>query len=405
MTRNLLSLLLFLCLSASISTAVADNQGIEVNLNQENSYIDTVNLKDMAEMVVIAKPNDDNQSARISVILKNMTPVNGLLLFKNSYTEKEAKDLKNELCKIEWPSWLKDNSVQASSGLTRNVVFIDHGEDITLPMQLSDVGENGLIIKFVIYAVEIKGRDKNTNRPSKLKIQSQEIFSIKINVELGPDVVFEEFKAGCEAFVQEINKTTFCPGKNGKPHKPDIEGQLQALVDQCSTKIQEVKQFAYDHDQIMNAAIKGTKYEKLSNDIQAAYDAVSGDVAARTKVCKECDVPKPKTCNDCGGIIGKGKGRKCEYGGNHPICPTHRDKKVGVNGHKYHPIPISITWEQARKQLDDIYKKLRHGEMPCSTASNNAKSIYNKADKYAPADPKNKNKADDIYKDIMKKCK
>jgi len=401
MTRNLLSLLLFLCLSASISTAVADNQGIEVNLNQENSYIDTVNLKDMAEMVVFAKPNDNNQSSRISIILKNRTQAHGLLLFKNSYTEKEAKDLKNELCKIEWPSYLKDNSVQASSGLTRNVVFIDHGEDITLPMQLSDVGENGLIIKLAIYAAEIKNRDKS-NRPSKLKIQGEEMFPIKINVELGPDVEFEEFKAGCEAFVQEINKATFCPHKK---HKPNLEGQLQALNKRCSEKIQEIKQFAYDHDQIMNAAIKGTKYEKLSNDIQAAYEAVSADVAARSKVCKKCFVPDPKTCNDCGGIIGKGKGRKCEYGGNHPICPTHRDKKVGVNGHKYHPKSIPITWEQARKQLDDIYKKLRHGEMPCSTASNNAKSIYNKADKYAPADPKNKNKADDIYKDIMKKCK
>lgn len=377
MTRNLLSLLLFLCLSASISTAVADNQGIEVNLNQENSYIDTVNLKDMAEMVVFAKPNDDNQSARISVILKNMTPVNGLLLFKNSYTEKEAKDLKNELCKIEWPSWLKDNSVQASSGLTRNVVFIDHGEDITLPMQLSDVGENGLIIKFVIYAVEIKGRDKNTNRPSKLKIQSQEIFSIKINVELGPDVVFEEFKAGCEAFVQEINKTTFCPGKNGKPHKPDIEGQLQALVDQCSTKIQEVKQFAYDHDQIMNAAIKGTKYEKLSNDIQAAYDAVSGDVAARTKVCKECS--KPKTCNDCGKVIARGKVKgKCKYDGNHPYCDTHKDKKVGVNGHKNHSKP-HVTWKQAANQLTTLYKQLNRGKIGCDDAKRRAKAIVDNA--------------------------
>lgn len=401
MTRNLLSLLLFLCLSASISTAVADNQGIEVNLNQENSYIDTVNLKDMAEMVVIAKPNDDNQSARISVILKNMTPVNGLLLFKNSYTEKEAKDLKNELCKIEWPSWLKDNSVQASSGLTRNVVFIDHGEDITLPMQLSDVGENGLIIKFVIYAVEIKGRDKNTNRPSKLKIQSQEIFSIKINVELGPDVVFEEFKAGCEAFVQEINKTTFCPHKK---HKPNLEGQLQALNKRCSEKIQEIKQFAYAHDQIMNAAIKGTKYEKLSNDIQAAYEAVSADVAARSKVCKKC--PDPKTCNDCGKVIARGKVKdKCKYDGNHPYCDTHKDKKVGVNGHKNHPKP-HVTWKQAKDQLESIYQDLRHGGgMSCSTARQKAKNIYDKATQYAPADSKNKKKADDIYTEIKKKCK
>lgn len=372
MTRNLLSLLLFLCLSASISTAVADNQGIEVNLNQENSYIDTVNLKDMAEMVVFAKPNDDNQSARISFILKNMTPVNGLLLFKNCYTEKEAKDLKNELCKIEWPSYLKDNSVQASSGLTRNVVFIDHGEDITLPMQLSDVGENGLIIKLAIYAAEIKNRDKS-NRPSKLKIQGEEMFPIKINVELGPDVEFEEFKAGCEAFVQEINKATFCPHKK---HKPNLEGQLQALNKRCSEKIQEIKQFAYDHDQIMNAAIKGTKYEKLSNDIQAAYEAVSADVAARSKVCKGCR-PDPKTCNDCKLVIGKGKG-KCHYEGNHPPCDTHKDKKVGVNGHKNHP-KSHVTWKQAANQLTTLYKQLNRGKIGCDDAKRRAKAIVDNA--------------------------
>lgn len=402
MTRNLLSLLLFLCLSASISTAVADNQGIEVNLNQENSYIDTVNLKDMAEMVVFAKPNDNNQSSRISIILKNRTQAHGLLLFKNSYTEKEAKDLKNELCKIEWPSYLKDNSVQASSGLTRNVVFIDHGEDITLPMQLSDVGENGLIIKLAIYAAEIKNRDKS-NRPSKLKIQGEEMFPIKINVELGPDVEFEEFKAGCEAFVQEINKATFCPHKK---HKPNLEGQLQALNKRCSEKIQEIKQFAYAHDQIMNAAIKGTKYEKLSNDIQAAYEAVSADVAARSKVCKKCLGPDPKTCNDCGKVIARGKVKdKCKYDGNHPYCDTHKDKKVGVNGHKNHPKP-PVTWKQAKDQLESIYQDLRHGGgMSCSTARQKAKNIYDKATQYAPADSKNKKKADAIYTEIKKKCK
>ncbi len=373
MTRNLLSLLLFLCLSASISTAVADNQGIEVNLNQENSYIDTVNLKDMAEMVVFAKPNDNNQSSRISIILKNRTQAHGLLLFKNSYTEKEAKDLKNELCKIEWPSYLKDNSVQASSGLTRNVVFIDHGEDITLPMQLSDVGENGLIIKLAIYAAEIKNRDKS-NRPSKLKIQGEEMFPIKINVELGPDVEFEEFKAGCEAFVQEINKATFCPHKK---HKPNLEGQLQALNKRCSEKIQEIKQFAYAHDQIMNAAIKGTKYEKLSNDIQAAYEAVSADVAARSKVCKKC--PDPKTCNDCGKVIARGKVKdKCKYDGNHPYCDTHKDKKVGVNGHKNHPKP-HVTWKQAANQLTTLYKQLNRGKIGCDDAKRRAKAIVDNA--------------------------
>ena len=224
MTRQFIALFSFLCLS--VLSAFADNQEIAINLNPGNNYAETVNLKDMAEMVVMALPTNDNESAHIVVQLKNTTgDSSGLLMFNVKYTEKETKDLKKEFFKIEWPDWLKArNTLKATTGLKPKVHFIDLGDSSILPLQIPDYkkNNNSFKIALTLYGCKITDRDKNTAQPKKVKINSEYSFPINILVELGPDTEFEALKDKCEAFVQEINKKTFCPFDTHKKHKTAI---------------------------------------------------------------------------------------------------------------------------------------------------------------------------------------
>lgn len=405
MTRNLITLFSFLCLSAL--TSVADNQEIEVTLNPSNNYSDTINLKDMAELVVNVTPNNDNETARITVELKNNTAGDGLLLFKENYTEKETKNLKNEFFKIEWIDWLKtDGRLQKTPGLKQKVFFIDHGETKALPLQMTTVNKNGTQLTLAIYGCLIKDRDKNTAQPSKVRIRAREVFPIKVNVELGPDTEFEAFKQQCEDFILTIREKTFCPSDNHQRKHKDLQGQLEEFANQCKAKRTEIERFAFDHNGIMKANITGTKYQQLINDLQQAYDDKMRDVRSEDPSCIKSCGPDAKTCGQCGKVIGSGKGQ-CHYKGSHPVCETH-NKLIGTGKKnsctKNHPLPPplhGITWSKANAQLDNIYKQHNRGKINSKQAKSQAQSIVNQAKGATDVDHK---KAAMRKYDLIMKC-
>ena len=65
MTRRFISLFSFLCLLAM--AAFADNQEIEINLNEKNGYSDTTSLRDAADLYVTAILDNSNDQAQIKL--------------------------------------------------------------------------------------------------------------------------------------------------------------------------------------------------------------------------------------------------------------------------------------------------------------------------------------------------
>jgi hypothetical protein len=388
MIRRIIALFSFLSLLAIV--AFADNQEIEINLSPSNGYQDTAMLS-IGMIYVRATPDSNNDKARVSIQVLNRTGDRGLLLFNRNHTEeKETKkgDFKKNHFEIAWPDVLKTTGIRGTNGLQPDMFFIAQGHTKELPLQIPEFGNETKTLNLCFYPCLVEKKNKD-GLPQKARISAEEKFSIKINVELGPDTEFEELKARCEAFVKEINKKTFCPHQK---HKPDIQGQVDELEKKRETIIRDIRNFASNRS-IMGATISDSKYGKLITDISQAYSAKMEDFNSEHPTCiKDCGGhPNPKKCDWCKGPK-HGKGT-CETHGKPIGCPKGCPKN--------HPKDPPLPWKEANKQLDKVLQAL-YGKKPisCKEAQKRAKSIWSKAQKSpddgfkAPA----KNKYDSIMK-------
>lgn len=399
MIRRILSILFLLGLSTL--TAFADNQEIEINLSEKNGYSDTTALRDAADLYVTAIPDNSNEKAQIKLEIKNQTEKFGLLLFDNSYTEKDtkSKNWKNEFFEINWENTLKNKGpVEATTDLTQHVFFIDLSETCILPIQ-KIIDESGAEINLAIYLCEIEKRNKKTQQPQKVKMKFDEIHPIKINLELGPDTEFEQLKEDCNAFIKTINNWSFCPCEGAckkKNHHPNLEGQIENLRTKMNAKVDDIRKIARSHGILVDVELKKTKYQPLIDDIQQAFKAKVDDLnPEKLKKCKDCK--GPSTCNTCGKPLGKGKGGTCT--GKHcKICGIMIKKGDNCGRHDN-----NITWSQARQKWEDIYQDLKNKKITCKAAKSKASLIYNQV-KNQPDDG-NKVKATRSYNNIMGKCK
>ena len=395
MTRRIIALFSFIGLLAMVSLAA--NQEVEINLNAMNGYRDTADLS-MGIIYVLATPDDNNEKARISIQVKNRAGNRGLLLFnKNHSEEKETKkgDIKKDYFEIAWTDILKTSGIRGTDGLKPDVFYIAQGDTKELPLQMQELGNEAKAVNLCFYPCTVEKKDNN-GQPQKVKITAEEIFSIIMNVELGPDKEFEELKARCEALVKEINEKQFCPDKR---HKPDTQGQLDELGNKCETITREIRNCASNRG-IMGANISESKYGKLLTDINQAYSTKMEDFKSEHPTCiKNCPKhPVTKSCEWCRQPIGKGK-NQCHRRGMCTKCDMPIGCKKGCKGHGPEPLP----WKQANDKLDNIYTALYVKKISCAEAKKRARSIWNQAQK-SPEDgyyPAAKNK----YDSIMKKCK
>lgn len=391
MIRRIIALFSFLSLLAIV--AFADNQEIEINLSPSNGYQDTAMLS-IGMIYVRATPDSNNDKARVSIQVLNRTGDRGLLLFNRNHTEeKETKkgDFKKNHFEIAWPDVLKTTGIRGTNGLQPDMFFIAQGHTKELPLQIPEFGNETKTLNLCFYPCLVEKKNKD-GLPQKARISAEEKFSIKINVELGPDTEFEELKASCEAIVKEIKnkKICNCEGcKNLKPHHPGIEGQFEELSSKVSEKIGEIREIAKNHGIIMIDDIKNSKYQQLIDNLNYTLKAKQEDIANGSclEMCMKC---KPiKTCYLCKGPV-HGKGT-CETHGKPIGCP----KGCSKNHRKDPPLP----WKEAYNQLDDVYSKLRHGTYSPKTAKAKADGIIKKA-KNSPAD-KYKPKAEELHKKII----
>lgn len=398
MTRYCIFLLSLFALSSL--KVFADNQTIGITLNAENNYRDSSYLREMGEILIVAAPNNNNDKARVSIQVKNTTgDGRGLLLFNSDYTEKETKKLKKDKIisyDIEWSDLRKANvNVKMTNGL-QEVFYISQGDVRTLPLQIPEMGNEEKELKLIFYPCEVKKKNKE-GQITKVRIHSEESFLIRITVELGPDVVFEELKSSCEALVSKIENATFCPKEQHK--HGSIQNQVDALEAEYKAKIYEINQSANRHSGIYgHDEIDDSKYGQLKRDIEQAFSAKMDDLRSKSPSCiRDCCPPPPvKKCKYCNLPKGKGKNQCHGYGS----CDTHH-KPIGCSKGcpENHP-KVLYTWEKAAKELEAISKKLNRGTISCADAKKQAKSIRNKANKEAK-DVKNKPSAVRKYNIIM----
>lgn len=397
MTRYCIFLLSLFALSSL--KVFADNQTIGITLNAENNYRDSSYLREMGEIIIVASPNNNNDKARVSIQVKNTTgDGRGLLLFNSDYTEKETKKLKKDKIisyDIEWSDLRKSSGkVKPTSDLQEDAFFIPQGDVKTLPLQIQDMGNEEKELKLVFYPCEVKKKNKE-GQITKVRIHPEESFLIRITVELGPDVVFEELKSSCEALVSKIENATFCPKEQHK--HGSIQNQVDALEAECKAKIYEINQSANRHSGIYgHDEIDDSKYGQLKRDIEQAFSAKMDDLRSKSPSCiKDCCPPPPpvKKCKYCNLPKGKGK-NQCPGNGS---CETHH-KPIGCSKGcpENHP---KFTWAKAAKELEAISKKLNREKISCADAKKQAQSIINKASK--AKDVKNKPSAMRKYGIIM----
>lgn len=408
MTQRFISLFSFLCLLAM--AAFADNQEIEINLNEKNGYSDTTSLRDAADLYVTAILDNSNDQAQIKLKIKNQTEKYGLLLFNRNYTEKDtkSKDWKKEFFEINWENMLKNKGpVEATTDLTQPVFFIDLSETCVLPIQ-KIIGNGEAEITLAIYVCEITKRNKQS-QPQKVKMKFDEIHPIKINLELGPDTEFELLKEGCDDLIKTINNLSFCPCEGGsdckmKKHHPNLDGQVKELEQRVGQKNKEIRDIARNHGSLVNKEIEKSKYQPLIDDIQKAFNAKVEDITnhpEKLKKCKYCSLPR--TCKTCGKPLGNGKKGTCT--GNHPLNHCKKCRKVISKGATYCEDCKGITWKQAKQEWEDIYKNLKNKKKnyTCQKAKRDAGAIYKKV-KGQPDDGC-KNAAMNSYNNIQKYCK
>ncbi len=402
MTQRIIALFSFLSLLAM--AAHADRQAIEINLNVQNGYSDTIALRDAADLYVTAIPDNSNEKAQIKLEIKNQTE-KGLLLFDKSYTEKDtkSKDWKKEFFEINWGDRLKNKGpVEATTDLTQHVFFIDISETCALPIQ-KIIDSSGAEVNLAIYVCEIEKRHKQTQQPQKVKMKYDEIHPIKINLELGPDTEFEQLKEECETFIKKtINNWPFCPCEGGsnckmKKHHPNRDGQSKNLEHEVNIKKKHISDIAGNHGILVREAIKDTKYQPLMDDLDQAFKAKVEDFFNHPEKYKKCkDCTPPNKCKKCGKLLGTGNGGTCT--GIH--CKKCR---VMINKGTLCDKCSGISWEQAREKWEAIYEDLKHNRISCKDAKSKALSIYNQVKN--PPDVGNKDKAMRSYNHIKNKCK
>lgn len=398
MTRYCIFLLSLFALSSL--KVFADNQTIGITLNAENNYRDSSYLREMGEIIIVASPNNNNDKARVSIQVKNTTgDGRGLLLFNSDYTEKETKKLKKDKIisyDIEWSDLRKSSGkVKPTSDLQEDAFFIPQGDVKTLPLQIPDMGNEEKELRLSFYPCEVKKKNKE-GQITKVRISPEETYLIKISVELGPDIEFEELKSSCEALVSKIEKATFCPIETHK--HGSIQSQVDALEAEYKAKIYEINQCANNHSGIYGHEIDDSKYGQLKRDIEQAFSAKMECLRSKSPSCiAHCPPPPVKKCDFCGLPKGKGKNR-CHGSGS---CDTHH-KPIGCSKGcpKNHPKQPPFTWGKAAKELEAISRKLNREKISCADAKKQAKSIINKASKEA-TDVKNKPSAMRKYGIIM----
>ena len=380
MTRRITALLSLLSLLAM--AALADNQVIDISLNPENGYCDTTSLDDMGKIYVHASPDPNNDKASISIQVQNLTGDRGLLLFNRNYSEeKETKkgDFKKNYFEILWPDVLKTTGIWGTEGLQPDVFFIAQGHTKELPLQIPQFGNETKTLNICFYPCVVEKKNKD-GLPQKARISAEYKFSIKINVELGPDTEFEELKARCEAFIKEINEKTF---KNAAP-KPlylctAIQGQVDELGKKSDTITREIRDCARNRG-IMNADISDSKYGKLLVDVSHAYSAKLDDFNSEHPTCiKNCGHPEYKRCEWCKKTIGNGK-NQCHRKGTCDKCgkPIGCEKGCKKNHRKDPPMP----WKEAKQKLGKIEEQMSGRKpLPCDQAKRQAQSIWDKAQK------------------------
>lgn len=378
MIQRITALFSFLCLLTM--AAFADNQEIEINLNGQNGYSDTTALRE-ADLYVTAILDNSNDQAQIKLKIKNQSEKYGLLLFNRNYTEKEtkSKDWKKEFFEINWEDALKNKGpLEATTDLTQPVFFIDLSETCVLPIQ-KIIGNGEAEITLAIYLCEIHKRNKQS-QPQKVMMKFDEIHPIKINLELGPDIEFEQLKEECDAFIKTINNWSFCPCEGGrnckmKKHHPNLDEQKKELEQKVSQKTDHIRDIARNHGILVNKEIEKSKYQPLIVNIQQAFNDKDEDITnhpEKLKKCIDC-TPSPRTCKTCGKPLGNGKKGTCT-GYHCKVCEVMISKGKEYCK-KHRPVP-PITWEKALKKWEAILIDLKYNRITCKNAKKTANTIY-----------------------------
>lgn len=409
MTQRIIALFSFFSMLAMV--AHAQIQEVEINLNEKNGYSDTTSLGEACELYVTAIPDVNNDQAHIKLEIKNTTGKYGLLLFDKNYTEKDtkSKDWKKEFFEIKWDDSFKRNhkEVKATDGLTQSVFFIDLSQTLPIPIQKT-VSNSGDEITLAIYVCEIEKRNKKA-QPNRVKMKFDEIYPIKINLELGPDTEFEQLKEECETFIKKtINNWPFCPCEGGsnckmKKHHPNRDGQSKNLEHEVNIKKKHISDIAGNHGILVREAIKDTKYQPLMDDLDQAFKAKVEDFFNHPEKYKKCkDCKPPHTCNTCGKLPGNGKKGTCT-GYHCKVCKVMISKGKEYCK-KHRPVP-PITWKKALEKWETIYKNLKNKKKnyTCQRAKQEADAIYNQVN--GKPDDGKKTQALNSYKNIQNYCK
>lgn len=377
MTRTLY--LLIACMCLAFSPCLAQNQEIEVNLNRDNNWTQTCSLGNMANLIISAQPNDDQETAYATIEIENMTQNYGLVLFKSNYNEKELKKLKDDsFYEVKVDNEAFKHGVDFSNSLTRNV-FVDHDERSVLPLTgFSNISQHQPVeLSLPIFSCSIERKNKKSAEVKKIKLLLQRTFIIKITLDIGPDVQFEALKKESEKLVDEIAKATFCTNDKHKPKLDNQRSKYKSKVDELNKRIRELA----NERNIMSNRIADTKYQILIDANNKAYDMIQPS---------DCGKHNLIWCNKCRKNVEKG--HKCDkiWCGK---CKMYVEK-----GHKH---PKLIDAKTILGKLQDIYKELDNGRLKGKKqqAINEATPWYNKL-KRLPASPE-KNKAVDVYKKIL----
>ena len=278
--------LLFVLLFLSIVVCVAQEER-KISLNNYGGEKSNIEFGEEFSINLELTATDDEDNAKVDVLLENLSDSRGLVLFDRAYAEKTLKKNKMKFHK-SFAGTKGQRDVKNCEGIDE-IIYINQLDSKLVTSLSIKAGESGTI-ELPIYLFGYKSKKIIFGKEQRI-LTNLNVVKLVVDIDLIPNATYRSFEQRCKALCEEFDTLSFC---NNPKHEPSLADQKKPFLDKVESLLTEIDDIMRNANWL-SSDMPYQMYESLKVELQ------SMNLAEKEKDCgKHAVAPKVHRCKYCG---------------------------------------------------------------------------------------------------------